>query len=283
MVVRPLTRTHALTVPHQGRHFFVIPWRGHALIGTTETPYTGDPDDVSVTAAELTDFIQFVNSALPGVDLAPSDVLYAYAGLRPLVRQSGVDSYRTSRRSEIVDHSRDGGFPMLSVIGGKWTTSRALAERCVDLIARQSGVSTRSCDTGTARLPGAASGRTEPIIGTLVSRYPHVARASVVSAVQTFGSRATRVLDLAVPGSPFSAAVSERCPASLAEVLFTVRHEMAVSLDDVLFRRTGIGTLGTPGRTAVERVARVMADELGWTSDEMQAQMLAVSRRFRTA
>jgi glycerol-3-phosphate dehydrogenase len=105
----------------------------------------------------------------------------------------------------------------------------------------------------------------------------------VVSAVQTFGSRATRVLDLAVPGSPFSAAVSERCPASLAEVLFTVRHEMAVSLDDVLFRRTGIGTLGTPGRTAVERVARVMADELGWTSDEMQAQMLAVSRRFRTA
>lgn len=283
MVVRPITSTHALTVPHKGRHFFVIPWRSHSLIGTTDTPFTGDPDDVSVTSEDLSSFLTFVNEALPDARLNPSDVVYAYAGLRPLVSQPGVDNYRASRRSEIIDHGTGGGFPLLSVIGGKWTSSRALAERCVDMLAAKSGVATKRCDTSTARLPGAASGRTDPIIDTLVSRYSHVARDSVVSAVHNFGSRATRVLDLAIADTEFSKPVSERRPNTLAEVLFAVRHEMALSLDDVLFRRTGIGTLGTPGRGAVARVAAVMAAELGWTAEETQQQMLAVSRRFRTA
>lgn len=283
MVVRSITSTHALTVPHRGRHFFVIPWREHSLIGTTDTPYEGDPDDVAVTAADLAAFLEFVNDALPGVALEPTDVLYAYAGLRPLIVQPGVDSYNASRRSEIVDHGADGGLPLLSVIGGKWTTSRAVAERCVDMIARRSGIGTKKCDTASARLPGAAGGRVEATIDTLASRYTHLARASVATAVQTFGSQATRVLDLAIKGSEFALPVSDRRPNTLAEILYVVRNEMALSLDDVLFRRTGIGTLGTPGRAAVERIAGVMATELGWSSDETQQQMLAVSRRFRTA
>ena len=283
MVTRPITTTHALTVPHKGRHFFVIPWRGHSLIGTTETSYTGDPDDVAVTSDDLGVFLDFVNDALPGARIEPSDVVFAYAGLRPLISQPGVDSYRASRRSEIVDHSARGGFPLLSVIGGKWTSSRALAERCVDLVAGASGVSTRPCDTATARLPGAASGRTEPVTGTLIERYRHLPTESVVAAVETFGSRATRVLDLAARGSVLAEPISDRRPNTLAEVLFTVRNEMALTLDDVLFRRTGIGTLGTPGRTAVERIAGVMAMEFGWSADETHQQMLAASRRFRTA
>lgn len=283
MVVRSVTSTYALTVPHRGRHFFVIPWRGHSLIGTTDTPYDGEPDDVAVTAEDLASFLAFVNEALPGVRLEAADVAYAYAGLRPLIVQPGVDSYRASRHSEIVDHSADGGLPMLSVIGGKWTTSRAVAERCVDLVARRSGIGTKKCDTATARLPGAASGRADATIDTLAARYAHLQRASIASAVQTFGSQATRVLDLAAPGSEFAQPVSDKRPNTLAEVLYVVRNEMALSLDDVLFRRTGIGTLGTPGRVAVERIARVMAQEMGWSTDEMQEQMLAVSRRFRTA
>ena len=283
MVVRAITTTHALTVPHKGRHFFVIPWRDHSLIGTTDTPYSGSPDDVTVTSDDLGIFLAYVNDALPDARLQPSDDVYAYAGLRPLVAQAGVDNYKASRRSEVIDHGIAGGFPLLSVIGGKWTSSRALAERCVDLVASKSGVSTKRCDTTTARLPGAASGRTEPIVASLASRYPHVPHESVVSAVNTFGSRATRVLDLAIRDTAFSEPVSDRRPNTLAEVLFTVRQEMALSLDDVLFRRTGIGTLGTPGRAAVERIAGVMAQELGWSPEETQQQMLSVSRRFRTS
>jgi glycerol-3-phosphate dehydrogenase len=282
MVVRAITTTHALTVPHKGRHFFVIPWRDHSLIGTTDTPYSGSPDDVTVTSDDLGVFLAYVNDALPDARLQPADVVYAYAGLRPLVAQPGVDNYKASRRSEVIDHGIAGGFPLLSVIGGKWTSSRALAERCVDLVASKAGVSTKRCDTATARLPGAASGRTEPIVASLASRYPHVPHESVVSAVNTFGSRATRVLDLAIRDTAFSAPVSDRRPNTLAEVLFTVRQEMALSLDDVLFRRTGIGTLGTPGRAAVERIAGIMAMELGWSPEETQQQMLSVSRRFRT-
>src|SRR5690606_16121652 len=101
------------------------------------------------------------------------------------------------------------GIPMLSVIGGKWTTSRALAERCVDIVARKSGISTRPCDTGTARLPGAASGRTDSMAASIAARYPTVPLQGVESAVLNFGSRATRVLDLAAGTPALAESVSE--------------------------------------------------------------------------
>ncbi len=281
VVTRPITSEFALTIPHGGRHFFVIPWRNHSLIGTTDTPYSGQPADVSVSVSDVASFLSFVNEALPGAELKSSDVVYAYAGLRPLLAKAGVDSYKLSRRSEIIDHTVGDGVPMLSVIGGKWTTSRALAQRCVDLVARRSGISTRPCDTATARLPGAASGRTDSMAASIASRYPNVAIDGIESAVRNFGSRATRVLDLAANTPGLAEPVGEQRPNTLAEICFSARYEMALSLEDVLFRRTGIGTLGTPGRAAVERVALVMARELGWSDAETREQLLAVAARFR--
>lgn len=281
VITRPITREFALTIPHRGRHFFVIPWRNHSLIGTTDTPYAGPAGEVSVTVDDIASFLTFVNEALPGAELESSDVVYAYAGVRPLLARTGVDSYKLSRRSEIIDHEVGDGIPMLSVIGGKWTTSRALAQRCVDIVARRSGISTKPCDTATARLPGAASGRTDSMAASIASRYPGVAFEGIESAVRNFGSRATRVLDIAANTPALAEPVSAQRPNTLAEICFSARHEMAFSIEDVLFRRTGIGTLGTPGRTAVERVASVMARELGWSEAETRDQMLAVAAKFR--
>ncbi len=152
VITRALTSEHALLVPIEGRHFFVIPWQRWSLIGTTDTPYPGDPDDVGVSIAEIEDIVNVVNRAIPGAGLRPDEARYAYAGLRPLVSVDG-STYTASRRSEIHVDADD----VVTVLGGKWTTSRALAEQTVTRVAARLGASSRSCDTHVAPLPWSAA------------------------------------------------------------------------------------------------------------------------------
>lgn len=138
----------ALLVPIEGRHFFVIPWHDRTLIGTTDTPYRGDPDDLAVTEDEIRDFLRTINAGLPHAKLTRADVTWAYAGLRPLA-SSGGNTYKASRRSDIALIAPS----MWSVIGGKWTTSRAVAEQCVDRVARHHGRPLAPCTTASTALP----------------------------------------------------------------------------------------------------------------------------------
>ena len=140
----------ALLVPVDGRHFFVIPWHDRTLIGTTDTPYLGDPDHVTVTEDEIRDFLRTINAGLPRASLTRGDVTWAYAGLRPLA-SSGGNTYKASRRSDIALIGPD----LWAVIGGKWTTSRAVAEQCVDRVARHHGRRLAPCTTASASLPWA--------------------------------------------------------------------------------------------------------------------------------
>ncbi|HSM97049.1 MAG TPA: glycerol-3-phosphate dehydrogenase/oxidase, partial [Rhizomicrobium sp.] len=138
LVVPSMTRQDALTVAAGGGHFFVLPWRGHSLLGTTDTAFRSKPDDVGVTESDIDAFLAFINANLPSAHLSRSNVQHWYAGLRPLVDDGSGDTYDASRRAELVDHSRhDGLNGLFSAIGGKWTTSRDLAEKTVDtLVAR---------------------------------------------------------------------------------------------------------------------------------------------------
>ena len=138
----------ALLVPVEGRHFFVIPWHDRTLIGTTDTPYLGDPDHLGVTEEEIHDFLRTINVGLPQAKLSRDDVTWAYAGLRPLA-STGGNTYKASRRSDIALIAPS----LWSVIGGKWTTSRAVAEQCVDRMAREHGRPLAPCTTATAVLP----------------------------------------------------------------------------------------------------------------------------------
>ncbi|HNJ67602.1 MAG TPA: FAD-dependent oxidoreductase, partial [Turneriella sp.] len=121
-------------------HIFLIPWGNYSLLGTTDTEFKGDPDDLNVTRDDAQDFLDLFNSYFPQKKTL-GDVVNSYAGLRPLVAESSVTStYKASRRHEIVLHRKqDNVDGLVSVFGGKWTTSRALAEQTVDLIEKKFG------------------------------------------------------------------------------------------------------------------------------------------------
>lgn len=275
IVTHKLTNGHALAVSHKGGHIFVLPWRDHTIIGTTDTVFSEKPDALKVSEGEIVDYLAYVNDALPTLTLAREHVHYAYAGLRPLVDSGSKDSYNASRRAELVDHGAEGGpSNLISAIGGKWTTSRDNAEKCVDKIAAKLGGG-KACDSGDVALPG-STGRFKPFVATLAAPSPLIAQ----NLARNYGARATEVLALGNEDKSLLNTVSQRLPDIAAQVAFAVRSEMALTLDDVLFRRTGLGTLGPLEPSAVEGVAGLMGQMLGWSDDEKKRQVTSIGWRY---
>jgi len=195
LVTPALTHEFALTMATKDGHFFVLPWRGHTLLGTTDTAFSGDPDTLAVGEDDVAGFLALINRNLPNAQLSRNSVEYAYAGLRPLVDDGSKDTYGASRRSEIVDHGKDDGLDgLFSAIGGKWTTSRHLAELVVDRLVAALGAKARSCQTPRKRLTPTA----EPDPVTAIRNEMALTLEDFVlrrTAIGLFGPAAPDVLD----------------------------------------------------------------------------------------
>ena len=136
MITKRVVNQYILTTTTKsGRHCFIVPWRNYTLLGTTDKEYNGNPDDYQVTKSAVVDFLDEVNVVFGNEEkLDYSDVKFVYGGLRPLVEEQTENVYESSRKYEIVDHEKDGIEGFLTVEGGKYTTSRSLAEKVVDLL-----------------------------------------------------------------------------------------------------------------------------------------------------
>ncbi len=277
VLVPPLTRTHALTVAADGGHFFVLPWRSGAILGTTDTKYEGKPDDVTAIDAEIAGFLDLVNAHLPAARIERDQVRDSYAGLRPLVDDGSSGTYGASRRAELVDHAKaDNIAGLISAIGGKWTTSRDLAQKAVGMVLAKLGLEPRSCKTATRRLPGGAIDRIAQATGlaTGLPNPDHMARL--------YGSRLPLLLQIARERPALAAPLGGTGDIG-AQIVLALRDEMALTLDDVVMRRTGLGQEGNPGRAALEAAAAVMAQELHWSEARKRAEIDTVTSSFRSA
>ena len=135
------------------RPFFIIPWNGKYLIGTTDVRFEDDPDDVRSEPWEIDYLLSETNLAFPSAQLTRERILFTYAGVRPLARTDDKDEQSITRRHFICEHPQLKN--LLSIVGGKLTTYRSLAEECVDLIFRKLGRSSPPCTTAKEVLPGA--------------------------------------------------------------------------------------------------------------------------------
>ncbi|MBV9329922.1 MAG: glycerol-3-phosphate dehydrogenase/oxidase [Alphaproteobacteria bacterium] len=262
ILVEQLTRRHALTMASGGGHFFVLPWRGYSLLGTTDNAFSGDPDEVSVSDADISAFLDEVNLSLPQAGLTPGRICHSYAGLRPLVDDGEGDTYSASRRAELIDHARTDGIEgLLSVIGGKWTTSRALAETVIDKTAERFGRRILPCTTATRRLPGAPFGHMRDFEAQQSARFGEIARSNLI---QMYGSRVDKLLAGAEGSEDLLRPLGSNGDIA-AQVPFAVREEMAITLRDVVTRRTGIGQFGPPATATLEAAANLMGAELKWS------------------
>ncbi|HVP84686.1 MAG TPA: glycerol-3-phosphate dehydrogenase/oxidase [Rhizomicrobium sp.] len=273
LVVPPVSRKSALTVAADGGHFFILPWRNHTILGTTDTAFTGDPDSVHVTEDDISQFLAFINHHLPEARLKRSDVIHSYAGLRPLVDEGTGNTYDASRRAELIDHQQDGVEGLYSAIGGKWTTSRDLAEKIVDTIGPKLGPS-KTCATKTTRLPGGAIDRIENFSAEQKRNHPDL--QGIDHLTRMYGTRIDAMLAEAGNRPDL------RQPLGItgdigAQVLFAIREEMALTLSDVVTRRTGIGQLGRPAADVLSRTADIMAAELNWNAQRRNNEIETVT------
>jgi glycerol-3-phosphate dehydrogenase len=286
VITRRLTGDVALMMPAGTGHFFLLPWRGHTLIGTTDEAYEGDPDAFRVTEADIAGLLETVNTYYPAAALRREDVLHSYGGLRPLVGDddtSAKSSYSASRRAEVCDHARtDGVEGLVSAIGGKWTTSRSLAEKVVDLCLRKLGRAAGPCRTRTTPLPGGAIGNFKRFVGDLRARHPETPGEIVESLARNYGGRAGEVLALAA-NPALAQPLRPGLPEIGAQVIHAARSEWAMTLSDVVLRRTGLGQLGDPGLRALETAARLLGGERGWDRHEQFRQIDRVLDRYAPA
>ncbi len=284
VITRALTGGHALALNGKRGHVFLLPWREHTLIGTTDEVYEGDPDAFRVTETDIAGLLAAVNEQVPGLALTRADVIHTYGGLRPLVEDSSAtSSYDASRKAEICDHQALGGpAGLLSVLGGKWTTSRRLAEKVVDLAARKLGRTVAACTTADVPLPGGAIGNFNNFVAGLERERPDLDPELLRHLARNYGGRIGEVLHVASDPRLLEP-LAEGLPEVMAQVVHAVRAEMAVALEDVVFRRTGLGTLGSPGEAVLVEVARQMGALLGWDRAERVAQVDRVLDRYVTA
>jgi len=250
-------QAHVLFAKRDGRLFFVLPWNGYTIVGTTDTDYAGDPADAEASEDDVAYLRSEAARAFPRASL--DRIYFTWAGVRALVRVEGVSEGEVSRKHALLDHQRADGIPgLLSVIGGKITAYRLIAEEVADIVAKRLGATTPST-TAERVLPGAGEGP-------------------------------QRVLDLIVAGDPaFGAAVCDHASTTRAEVIRAVRDEWAVTIGDVLLRRTVIGLSACQGLDRLDAIADLIAQVARWDGPRRAAEIaayrdeIAPMRKFATA
>jgi glycerol-3-phosphate dehydrogenase len=258
-----------------GRLFFVIPWQGYSLIGTTDTDYSGDLDNVSAGAEDVNYLLTEVRQAFPTIRV--EDIFYSTAGLRSLAGSTGRRASNISRQHKLIDHEHSdniGGF--VSVLGGKITGYRAIAQETVDLVCRRLGVKA-SCGTAGAPLPGAPAVPPDKV--TRAAQESGLPVETVAHLVALYGSRFSQILELARQDERGSQSICPHGRDILAQVWHAVKEESTLTVTDFLLRRSAIGLGPCQGLDAVDTVAKEMGRLLGWSNTEQQRQ----SEAYRTS
>jgi glycerol-3-phosphate dehydrogenase len=241
VVVPAVTRERAilLTARRDHRVIFVLPWDAHSLVGTTDVDDAAPPGDVAPTAEDVRYLLEEAGRALPGIG-PETRPLRAFAGVRSLLSSGAASPSANPREHRVVTEGT-----LVSLIGGKYTTHRSLAERTVDQVVRALGVRAKPCSTADTPLPD----RREAEITELRAAHP----------------------DRLDAGNGLS--VLE------AEAVHAVRNERARAISDVLLRRTRLWLDGGALRRAAPRVAEWIGRELEWGDAYREMELL----RFRAA
>ncbi|MEE4198361.1 MAG: glycerol-3-phosphate dehydrogenase/oxidase [Bacteroidales bacterium] len=280
IITKKLCNKHAVTMMTQsGRHIMLMPWRNHSLIGTTDKEYKGDPDDYKISRESIQELIDEVNANYGIQKLNYKDVLFAYGGLRPLVDRQTEASYESSRKYEITDHAREGLDSLITVEGGKYTTSRNLAFHLINRIAKKRKIKVGKSVSKKRYLVNSDIRNMESFIRQLALRYPMFSEATINYVGRNYGLKCHPIFRLAMRDKSLAQVLTDDGEI-LAEVVYVIKKEMAFTLTDILFRRTGIGTLGYPGDESFNQVVDTAKAYLNWDAQRTKAEIDQVMKIF---
>lgn len=254
-----------------GRLVLVIPWMGRYLIGTTDRLFAEDPARARCELDEIEYLLTEANTLMPNAHLTLGDVIYTYSGVRPLPYAPGVSEWKIPRSHIVFDHAADGYPGLHSIVGGKLTTYRQLAEDSVDLAVKQLGRGTKRPVSKNLPFPGARTADRE----AFELEFRSTARLdadTVDRLLALYGTRAADVAALAEASPALAERFDPNSAAIAAELIFAVDAEFAETIADVFARRILLAFEPGHGLAGLSRASAILAKHCGWSATAKKAQ-----------
>lgn len=270
----------ALTTKHQsdakldrgGRHIFIIPWRGYSLIGTSYNEIDSPNENLSIQSDHVDQLLDAVNEGIPNTKLSRLDIISGYSGLYPL-HTDNINStvYQGSGEYQITDHeSANGVSGVISALGAKFTTGRKISELTMKVIEKKLG---RTNIIKRTKLHDSDYSSLATLIKTKTAQYKERFSKKVIEhLIMCYGSNLDVFLSSIENKPELSLPICNHQPDLLGQVVWAVKHEQAITLNDIIYRRTSLGLLGIKYEE-LTKVAQLMATELQWSPEHLQQQL----------
>lgn len=277
LAIQGQSRDRDSLLGREARHMFIVPWREFTLIGVWHKLFPDHPDTAVVEEQELEGWIREINDCYPSLALNRDDVVYRNCGLVPFGEATvGTSELSFGKESRYIDHRKAHGVSgLVTLIGIRYTTARGDAGKALDLLLTQMPNAPQPAGTERTPLAGGAIEDFEALRASARNtRPPTVSEQALDGLLRNHGTEYLRVLG----GATENATESATIPGTntlLAEVTYTVEAEMALKLEDVVLRRTDLGSGCHPGGTALRSAAERMQSLLGWTATRVDEELRA--------
>jgi len=257
-----------------GRIVLLFPVLGKVLIGTTDIP-VDSPDGAECTEEEIDYFIDLVGHVFPRFPIDRSHIVYKFSGVRPLPAAGDLAPGLVSRDYRIVNQKLASGQTLLSLVGGKWTTFRALGEHLANDVLALMGVG-RTVTTEELPIGGGKGFPETPQQRSawLAEHGKNLDPARVEQLLDRYGTRATEFIEAEKPGETHLKSLPGY---TRSEVATLVQREQVVRLSDLIYRRTSLGFTGTITSDAARELAAIVAKECGWSAAEQEKELASLT------
>ena len=262
---------------------FIVPWRNQSMIGTCHIPWQDGPHTFMLNQVTVQEFLDQINSAHPPLNLSLKDVRHVTWGFLPVHRSDANNPHvKLTRDGVVIDHQkRDGISGLISVLGVKYTTARVVAEQAMDLAVNQLGMKTRKCQTHLTPVRGGKIEDFRAFLRKAIRKVPRViSERSTEHLVYTYGSEYQKLVESALRQPDLARRIDPPLPVTVAEVEHAIHHEMALTLADVIRRRTELGSTGLPSIPTLQKCANLISPQFQWNSEHQQQEINRVIQDY---
>jgi len=262
---------------------FFVPWRNYTMIGTWHISWNGSPGQFVMDKEVLQPFLDEINSAHPPLRLTSENILHVTWGFLPVnMEDANREQVKLTREGVVIDHhKKDDIQGLISVLGVKYTTARIVAEKAIDLVVDKLGAKSKKCVTD--RIP-INSGRMDDFNSFLQQAKRECSDVLDDEIIEhlacTYGSNYRLLAGYIKEQPDLAEQIGPGCFVTKAEVIHSIRHEMALTLADVIQRRTELGSAGMPSIATLQKCAEIMSGELGWSMGNQQQEIESVMEKY---
>jgi glycerol-3-phosphate dehydrogenase len=272
--------------PEDGRPpqiLFFVPWRDKTMIGTWHIPCNDSPDEFIMTEEVLQPFIDEINITHRLLNLTLEDIQHVTWGFLPVNKEDAdKKQVKLTRDGVVIDHQKKDNIQgLVSVLGVKYTTARVVAEKAIDLAVNILDVKANKCQTHRMPVSGGKIDDFNSFLEMAKAEGSDVLDEKTIEhQVYTYGSNFREILSVIKEQPDLAEQIDPNSYVTKAEIIHAVRHEMTLTLADVIQRRTELGSAGMPSITTLQRSAEIMGDELGWSLDKQQREIDVVIQKY---